>query len=97
MVNGDIITVMALSGEYVGRLVGRGEDGSITIESPRMIVASEQGMGFSNGIAATGVKDPKEVKFQSYIFITETNDEVQSAWRQAVTGLVTAPKQGVII
>lgn len=97
MLNGDIVTVMALSGEYVGRLTGRDESGRVTLESPRMIVASEQGMGFANGIAATGLKDPKEVTFLSYVFMTETNEEVQSAWRQAVTGLVTSPKQGVIV
>jgi len=90
MKQGDIVTVMALSGEYVGKLVS--DSDGITLSDPRMIIASEQGMGFANGIAATGAKDPKSVTFQSYVFVTETNDEVQSAWRQQTSGLITNPK-----
>lgn len=92
---GDIVTVMALSGEYVGKLAETGETG-LTLEDPRMIIASEQGMGFANGIAATGAKDPKRVTFQSYVFVTETNAEVQSAWRQQTSGLITSSKGGLV-
>jgi hypothetical protein len=93
---GDIVTVMALSGEYVGRVTDISDIGAVTIEDPRMIIANDQGMGFANGIAATGVKDPKEVTFQSYVFATETNEEVISAWRQQVSGLITKPAGGII-
>lgn len=96
MNTGDIVTVIANNGmEYVGKLKEETATG-VVIEDPRMIVANEQGMGFANGIAMTGVKDPKTVVFRQVIFLTPTNEEVQSAWRQATSGIMLAPKQGII-
>jgi hypothetical protein len=97
MNSGDIVTVITSNGmEYVGKLGSAGVSDIVTLEDPRMIVANEQGMGFANGIAMTGMKDPKKVVFRNFIFVTETNDEVISAWRQATTGLITKPEKGII-
>lgn len=82
-----VVTVVAMSGEYVGKLQSTGA-GTVTIEDPRMLVHSEQGMGFANGIAVTGKNEPSSVTFHSYVFMTETNVEVEKAYRQAVSGLV---------
>ena len=54
-----------------------------------MVIQSQQGMGFAKGICVTGEMDPKEVTFQSYVFVADTNDEIIKAWRQATSGLVT--------
>jgi hypothetical protein len=87
MVKNDVITVVAMSGEYVGKLKDSGA-GTITLADPRMLVHNEHGMGFANGIAVTGKNEPTEVTFQTYVFATPTNDEVEKAYIQAVSGLV---------
>ena len=91
MKNGDIVTVMTISGEFVGKLE-RQDASSITITDPKFItVTQEGGMGFTNGIAMTGVQDPKEVTLYNVSFVVDTNPEVVSAYRQAVSGLITKP------
>lgn len=83
----DVVTVVAVSGEYVGRFVSN-NGGAITLKDPRMLVHNEQGMGFANGIAVTGKQDPTLVTFHSYVFATPTNEEVEKSYVQAVSGLV---------
>ena len=83
----DIVTVMAPTGEYVGRLLKMDETG-IVLENPRMITFAEQGMGFANGIAATGIADPTSMTILQAVFVTETNPEVVKAWHQATSGLL---------
>jgi len=83
----DIVTVMAPTGEYVGRLLKMDETG-IVLENPRMITFADQGMGFANGIAATGIADPNVMTILQAVFVTETNPEVVKAWHQATSGLL---------
>ena len=83
----DIVTVMTATGEYVGRLLKMDET-AIILENPRMITFAEEGMGFANGIAATGIQDPTEMVILQSIFVTETNPEVVKAWHQATSGLL---------
>lgn len=85
----DVVTVMAITGEYVGKVKEVSET-SITLEDPRMVHASQNGMGFANGIVATGVKDPKEVTLRNYVFIAETNPDVVKSYREMVSGIVLA-------
>jgi hypothetical protein len=94
MNSGDIVTVMATNGaEYVGKLkFDEGlESENVTLLDPRFVTMTEKGMGFANGIAATGVKDPKEVMLRGVLFVTETNDEVASAYRTSISGIITPP------
>lgn len=83
----EVVTVVTVSGEYVGKLNNTGA-GCVTLDDPRMLVHNEQGMGFANGIAVTGRSNPTEVTFQSYVFMTKTNEEVEKAYRQSVSGLI---------
>ncbi|MAU90748.1 MAG: hypothetical protein CBD42_000310 [Gammaproteobacteria bacterium TMED182] len=90
MKNGDIVTVVTVSGEYVGKLSLL--DGSfITIDQPRMILSNpETGqMGFARGIAVTGVENPKDVTFTNVVFVTPTNDKVREAYQEATSSIVT--------
>lgn len=87
MRHNDVVTVVAMSGEYVGKLKDTGA-GVITLEDPRMLIHNEQGMGFANGIAVTGKNNPTEVTFHTYVFATPTNEEVEKAYRQSTSGLV---------
>lgn len=87
MKKGDVISVISLAGEFVGKYETSG-DGSITLSDPRMLIQNEQGMGFANGIAVTGKASPTSVTFQNYVFVTETNEDIEKAYRGAVSGLV---------
>jgi len=89
MEKNDIVTVVTVAGEFVGKYVTSG-DGSITLGDPRMLVYGESGnMGFARGICMTGVENPDEATFQSVVFVTPTNEEIVKAYRQATTGLIT--------
>lgn len=89
--NGDVVTVMTATGEYVGKLEYNDGNGKVTLEDPRFVSMSEKGMGFAGGIAMTGVKDPKSVTLFNVSFIAECNPDVSAAYRQSVSGLITAP------
>lgn len=86
MNKGDIVTVLTVSGEFVGKLVEEIND-SVTLESPRMLVHTEQGIGFANGVAVTA-KQVKEITFKTIVFVVPTDEEISKNWRQAVTGIV---------
>lgn len=90
--NGDVVTVMTVSGgEYVGKLVSN-DAGVVTLDNPRFVTMNEQGsLGFAGGIVMTGVKDPKEVTLYNVLFVAETNPEVVTAYRTAVSGIITPP------
>jgi len=87
MKNKDIVTVVAATGEYVGRMVKIDETG-IVLENPRLITYNEEGMGFAQGIAMTGNPDPKEVTILSAVFVTECNEEIVKAWQTATSGII---------
>ena len=91
----EVVTVMTLSGEYVGKIVSDDERG-VTLEDPRFVTVSEQGMGFAGGIAMTGVKDPKNVTLRNVLFVAETNPEVESAYRSTVSGIIQPTKSSII-
>lgn len=89
MKQGDIISVVTVSGEYVGKYTDSAEPHDcIKLEDPRMIVqASEGNMGFAQGVAVTGVKNPTWMLIENFVFVTETNKQVKDAYRTAVSGI----------
>jgi hypothetical protein len=87
MNKGDVVTVLTVSGEYVGKFREFGGD-TVTIDDPRMLVQTQDGMGFAAGICVTGKRDPNEVTFNQYVLVTETNEDIEKAYRGAVSGLV---------
>jgi len=87
MKENDVVTVVAATGEYVGRMLKFDETG-IVLQNPRLITYSEDGMGFAQGIAMTGNVDPKEVTILQIVFVTECNEEIVKAWHQATSGLI---------
>ena len=87
MDKGDIVTVVTVSGEYVGILESL-EDGNVELKDPRMIVQTpEGGMGFAHGIAVTGVENPEATTFYKAVFVTPTNDAVVKAHTEATTSI----------
>ena len=94
MKKGDIVAVIATSGEYVGELVSTKP---VTLGNPKMIVNTpEGGMGFSKGVAVTGEVNPTEMIFGSYVFIAKCNDEVSEAHRAAVSGIAVPPEKKIV-
>jgi hypothetical protein len=87
MKNNEVVTVVTVSGEYVGRLKSTNSNGAITIKDPRMLIHGEQGIGFARGVCMTSKENPEEVTFQQYVLCTETNDDFSSAWTEATSGV----------
>ena len=91
MEKGDIVTVVTISGEYVGKLVSM-EDASVELENPRMILSNpaDGSMGFAKGLAATGEENPTTATFQQVVFVVPSNEKVATAHLEATSGLVLA-------
>lgn len=88
MKKNDVVSVVTLAGEFVGKFDTSGA-GTITLTDPRMLVQGQDGgMGFAQGICVTGDRDPKTVTFQDYVFVTPTNSDIEKAYYQATSGLV---------
>ena len=86
MEKGDIVTVVTISGEYVGVLESF-EDATVVLNKPRMVVQTEKGMGFAHGVAVTGEENPDTVTFLNVGYVIPTNEGVSKAHTEATTGI----------
>lgn len=90
MKKGDVVTVVTMSGEYVGELVDI-QIGHVELKNPKMILSDGQGnMGFAKGICVSGIENPTSQIFNQYVFVAETNEKVVDGHRQAVSGITIA-------
>tara|TARA_Y100001951_G_C11283869_1_gene267257 strand:- start:81 stop:380 length:300 start_codon:yes stop_codon:yes gene_type:complete len=98
MERGDIISVVTVSGEYVGKLNSDDVIGSFELEHPRMILQNPQTgeMGFAKGIAVTGTESPESVVLHNIVFATPANDKVVKAWQEATSSIVTPGKPKIV-
>jgi len=90
MKKGDVVSLVTLTGEFIGKFEDRSPTG-VVIKDPRMLVQGQDGgMGFAYGVCQTGVKDVAEIEFFSagVVFMTPTNTEIEKAYRTAVSGLI---------
>ena len=89
MKKNDVISVITAAGEFIGKLNEK-TDSIVSLDDPRMLIATQEGMGFARGVCLTGVENPTEMTFYSggIVFISPTNDEVEKSYRQAVSGLI---------
>jgi len=89
MKKGDVVSLVTLTGEYVGKFEDESPNG-ITLKDPRWVIHGEQGMGFAHGLCATGKHNPSKVEFNrgGMVFVTESNEDIEKAYRQAVSGLI---------
>ena len=88
MEKSDIIAVLTLAGENVGKLVS--DENGLVLEDPRMIVQGPEGqMGFAKGLCLTGKMEPDTAVIQNYVFVCESNDDVVKGFRQHTSGIVT--------
>lgn len=85
---GAVVTVMTQIGEYVGRLE-KIEDGNVYLKNPRLIVKGPEGeIGFGRGVCMSAVEQPPEVVFTDSIFVVKTNDDFESSWIEATSGII---------
>lgn len=84
----DVVTVVTIAGEYIGKFTKLRDDGTLVIKDPRVLIAEGGQMGFAKGICMTGKLDPDTVTFKDYVYVTPTSEEFESQYRQAVSGLV---------
>jgi hypothetical protein len=96
MKKGDIVTVVTMTGEYVGELA---KTEPLTLKNPKMIVqAPNGGMGFAKGVAVTGKENPESMVISTYVFVSEVNENVAEAHRTAVSGIdVATPEETKIV
>jgi len=97
MEKGKIVTLVLINGaEIVGRHVQRTPDG-ITLNRPRMVQASPQGVGLVNGISMTGKEPDGNFDFPktSVMYIIETMKELADGWTTQTSG-IAVPSQGII-
>lgn len=85
----DVVSVITASGEYVGKLVSQNDNGTLTIEDPRLLVSNKDGgVGFAKGVCMTGKLNTSEVTFKDYIYCTPTDENFEKSYRQAVSGIL---------
>lgn len=88
MKTNDVVTVVAVSGEYVGKFNGIDGNGVLQLKDPRMLIHGEQGVGFARGICMTSTENPSTMAFQQYVYATPTNDDFSKAYTQAISGII---------
>jgi len=84
----DVVTVVTVSGEYVGKFESMNSNGVVTLKDPRMLIHGDQGVGFARGICMTSDEDTKSVAFQQYVFVTETNQDFSKEYTRATSGII---------
>jgi len=85
----DVVAVMCNSGEYVGKYESE-DDAVVTIKDPRMVVSTQEGLGFAHGICVTGEADVSTVNIykSSICFVTKVNDDLRKAYVKNTSGLI---------
>jgi hypothetical protein len=86
---GEVISVVTAAGEFVGKFSDE-SPARLTIDDPRMVIQTQEGMGFARGVCVTGKENPTVMSFYSggIVFTAQSNDEIEKAYFQAVSGLI---------
>src|SRR6056300_405664 len=95
---GDIVTLVMTNGaEIIGKFTGE-TDSYYQLDRPRMVQASQQGVGLVNGVCMTGEEPKGEIRFNrtGVMFVIKTVDEMAKGYQQQVSGLVL-PTEGLKI
>lgn len=97
MKEGTIVTIVFANGmEVVGKYIFE-DMVNYTIYKPRLVQATQQGIGLVNGVCMTA-KEPKgNMQFpkQNILFIAETAEEIANGWTSQTSGL-SLPTKGLI-
>lgn len=80
--------VMANGAEIIGKFVEE-NGGTITLNRPRMLQATQQGIGLVNGICMSGVEPDGDFSFSktSVMFMIQTAPELSAGYMKQTTGI----------
>ena len=83
--------------EIIGRLV-KTDENNITVFKPRLVQATQQGVGLVNGICMTGKEVEGEFNFpkHSVAYMVDTMKELADGWTTQTSG-IEVPKKGIIL
>ena len=92
MKNGDVVTLVTMMGEVIGRLKEETTEGYV-IESPRLFVPDPNNGangGLAPGVSMTGVQEPKESQFNRGVVltVTPTHPDIEKAWVSSTSGII---------
>jgi hypothetical protein len=94
----DVVTIVLINGaEIVGRfVVDNGK--TVVLNKPRMIQASEQGIGLVPGICMTGEEPSGDFEFNKsgVLFIINTVEQLANQYGQMTSGLIMPQTKGLI-
>lgn len=85
----DVVSIVTLTGEFVGKYVEETPDQYI-IADPRLLTQTQEGVAFIPAVCMTGKQEPSEVRFNraAVAFVIETAEEVQKEYRRVTSGLI---------
>lgn len=88
--NDEIVCVVTPNGDIIGKLISE-DDSLVTLSDPRGFVQTQEGVGFAPSVSLGCEHEPSEVSFNKamVITVTKTHPEIEKAWRQQTSGLVT--------
>ena len=83
--------------EIIGRFV-KTDENSIIVYKPRLVQATQQGVGLVNGICMTGKEIDGEFSFpkHSVAYMVETIKELADGWTTQTSG-IEVPNKGIIL
>lgn len=83
--------------EIIGRFV-KADEKSIIVYKPRLVQATQQGVGLVNGICMTGKEVEGEFSFpkHSVAYMVDTIKELADGWTTQTSG-IEVPKKGIIL
>ena len=89
--------VMINGAEIIGRFV-KTDENSIIVYKPRLVQATQQGVGLVNGICMTGKEIDGEFSFpkHSVAYMVETIKELADGWTTQTSG-IEVPNKGIIL
>ena len=87
----EIVCVVTPNGDIIGRLKELTET-YVKLEDPRGFIQTQEGVGFAPSVSLGCEHEPKSVFLNGalIITITKTHPEIEKAWRQQTSGIVTA-------
>jgi hypothetical protein len=86
----DVVTLVLTNGaEIIGKYVSEDNEGYV-VNKPRMLQASQTGVGLVNGVCMSGEEPGGELTFNrsGIIFIIKTAPELAKGYQEQVSGIV---------
>ena len=91
MKNGDVVVIVSMMGEIVGRLTGE-DDLTVTVSNPRLFVPAREGSagGFAPGVCMTGKQDLDGVTVNRAVIlcVVPCHHDIEAGWVEATSGIV---------